>query len=206
MNQISDNKHARMMSKLDQLFWDLSPQRTIDPEIIEYMSTVNFDTLNGLDRVKFFCFKMEIDRCRFQMRNQTLFRLRQGQSHRLQCIICWKDYEPSTAVLLLQCGHTACSSCIDEIYNTVEVKNLCGKCRTPLGARVSLMPLFFKFNYFLDPICRFCDGPYNDDNGCYAYECGHAYHTKCLGSNKIACIACYRPTLTKPTKVYLDFE
>lgn len=199
----STSKHSQMMSKMDKHFFDMNPIRLLDPELVEYVCGLNVYTLDGLERQKVTCFKLEMDRVRFLSRNQNQFRHRKGRNHHLKCLICLKQYTPDVEVTLLECGHTSCTDCINEIYSTPDLRNRCAECRCLLGSTDKHIKLKFMFNYFLDPICRFCESPF-DKNECYALECGHALHTKCLHANKIFCLACEKPITKKAMKVYLD--
>lgn len=206
INRVVNEKHAKMMAKIDRHFFDLTPFRLLDPEVLEYVSLLNMNVLDSWDRQKVLFYKIEMDRIRFSTRHQAQFRLRKAKEHRLICTICLKQYSPNLEVSLLECGHMFCLDCVNQIYDTPTIKNDCGRCRSPMGQQIKHVKVFFMFNYFLDVICRFCEAPFNSDDSCYAYECGHLYHSKCLSVNKLVCLPCGRPILKKPCRVYLDFQ
>lgn len=205
-------RHRKMMSKIDQHFADSASVRILDPEVAAYIQTADLAKVNNFDRLRLNIANIEIERNRYQIRKDRLarLRLRVPEKKRASCPVCLSQFEPKNGIVYPTCGHTLCSNCMTKIFEEEELEDACVSCRALIDDRSDVCNIYFQFNHQHEPICRFCEEPFQADpidaDSCQIIPCGHAFHKHCLYTSQMNCLACATFISGKAKQLFLHFQ
>lgn len=202
-------KHRHVMNEIGAHFMDNSPDRVVEPDIVQYLFSADVNKMNCFDRIRMHLIALEYERGRFHAQKMRLKRKRGGMlTDEMACPVCLLKIVPNVNVDILECGHVLCETCLNGILDNDNLRDACPVCRVNIDREEDMNRIHFKFNYDNEPICRYCEVPFrqNDGSECMALACSHAFHENCLTQIDNNCCTCNNIIGGGRTHAFLHFE